>query len=104
MLIIRLCWPPSSPHAGHNEERDKTEPLVLKWADTEEGNVELLAMKTLSETLHDPQDNKVEETKNESVDKETGELTAGTFGFEGKVIKIEETVTVSVDRVYACRF
>lgn len=76
---------------------------MLKWTDTEEGNVELLAMRTFSETLMEPEDSAMEETKKKSVhEQQTGELTACTFGFEGDVVRIEKTVTVSVCRL--CRF
>ncbi|XP_064383771.1 uncharacterized protein LOC135332311 [Halichondria panicea] len=71
--------------------RDKTEPLVLKWADTEPGNVELLAMRTLSETILEPATTTADETKSENSDEE---VTAGTFGFQGEIVKNQEIVTV----------
>ena len=70
---------------------------MVRWTDTEQGNVELLAMKTLSETRLEggPSDNgSVEEEKKESVNgggkEELGALTANTFGFQGEVVKNEE--------------
>ncbi len=76
---------------------EKTESRGLMWTDTEPGNVQLLDMKTLSETLLESKDNALEETKDKSVDEhDKDQLTAGTFGFEGEVVKIEKTITVSV--------
>ena len=74
---------------------------MVRWTDTDQGNVELLAMKTLSETRLEggPSDNgSVEEGKKESVDgggrEELGALTANTFGFQGEVVKNEEKLQV----------
>ena len=82
--------------AGEQGSKHK-EPRVVRWTDTDQGNVELLAMKTLSETRLEggPSDNgSVEEEKKESVDgggkEELGALTANTFGFQGEVVKNEE--------------
>ncbi len=65
--------------------------MVLKWADTEPGNVELLAMRTFSETILEPATTTEEEIKKEDTNEE---VTAGTFGFQGEVINNEEIIMV----------
>ena len=72
---------------------------MVRWTDTDQGNVELLAMKTLSETrLEGGPSDTVEEGKKESVDgggrEGLGTLTANTFGFQGEVVKNEEKLQV----------
>ena len=74
---------------------------MVRWADTEQGNVELLAMKTLSETILEggaSDTSPVEGGKKESVDgggkEELGTLTANTFGFQGGILKNEEKSNV----------
>ena len=76
----------------------------MRWTDTEQGNVELLAMKTLSETRLEGGPlvtGPVEEGKKESVDgrgrKELGALTANTFGFQGEVVKNEVIPSVRLN-------
>ena len=83
--------------AGDHKSKSEHKKLqVVRWADTEQGNVELLAMKTLSETMLEggaSDTSPVEGGKKESVDggkEELGALTANTFGFQGEAIKNEE--------------
>ena len=96
-LTLSLCAviSPSLP-AGEQGAKSK-EPRVARWADTAQGNVELLKMKTLSETRLEGGPSvtgTVEEGKKESIDsggkEELGVLTADTFGFQGEVVKNKE--------------
>jgi len=78
---------------GKPRERSGKETIVEKWMDTEQGNVELLGMKTLSEMQADNEEPSPsppdEEVKKESTD--SAGVTAGTFGFQGEVVKADET-------------
>ena len=85
----------SLPAGGRGSKHNY--PPVVRWTDTEQGNVELLGMKTLSETRLEggySDTGSVEEGKKENVNgggkEELDKLTANTFGFQGAVIKNEE--------------
>ena len=100
-ITLHAVISPSLP-VGEQGSKHK-EPRVVRWTDTEQGNVELLAMKTLSETMLEggcSDTGSVEEGKKESAsgegkEEELGALTANTFGFQGEVIKNEEKPQVS---------
>ncbi len=56
-------------------------------------------MRTLSETILEPATTTADETKSENSDEE---VTAGTFGFQGEIVKNQEIVTVLCNAVLVC--
>ena len=83
---------------------------MARWTNTEQGNVELLTMKTRTGAMLEggALDTSPEEGgKKESIDgggqEEVGALTANTFGFQGEVLKNEEKPSQVIKHPCTCR-